>query len=416
MHCTSGRPETAALNVQVSLYRDEMSYAQSIKIEDLETDPYPIYARLRREEPVAFVPAANVWFATRWADVETVTKNPDVFSAEAPTSPVEISFGKPTILTSDGPVHKELRSAVEPQYRPRPVIGYIDGLVRPIAEAYLAAFEGQGAAELMANYFEAVSALSLARSFGLNQVDVPVLRRWFHGLSQGAINYERDPARQAICDQACAEIDAALLPILQRLAKEPNNSPLSHMLHAGLQEGQSRPPEFVLPSVKVTLLGGMQEPGHGAGSILVGLLRNPEQFGRLKADMNEWLPRAVDEGLRWVAPIGTQMRITTRDVEIGGVVVPAGEPIAAVLSSANHDEAEFENPHLFDMARPKRASATFGFGSHFCAGKWFSKAQIEIALGVLLSRFPNLQLDQSRLPEFRGWEFRAPTSLHVLLN
>ena len=393
-----------------------MSYAQSIKIEDLESDPYPVYARLRRDEPVAFVAAANVWFATRWADVETVTKNPDIFSAEAPTSPVEISFGKPTILTSDGPIHKELRSAVEPQYRPRPVMGYIDALVRPIAEQYLSAFEGHRTAELMASYFEPISALSLVRSFGLSEVDVPVLRRWFHGLSQGAINYERDPERQAISDRTCAEIDAALMPILERLARAPNNSPLSHMLHAGMPDGQSRAPEFILPSVKVTLLGGMQEPGHGAGSILVGLLRNPDQFARLKVDMDEWMPRAVDEGLRWVTPIGTQMRITTCAVTIGNVTVPAGAPIAAVLSSANHDETQFNKPHLFDMARKKGSNASFGFGSHFCAGKWFAKAQIEIALRVLLNRYPDLELDQSRLPDFRGWEFRAPTSLNVLLN
>jgi cytochrome P450 len=393
-----------------------MSFAQSIKIEDLEADPYPIYARLRREEPVAFVPAANVWFATRWADVETVTKNPEIFTAEARTSPVEVSFGKPTILTSDGAVHRELRTAIEPQYRPRPVMAYIDALVRPIAEECLAAFEGQSSAELMAEYFEPISALSLVRSFGLSEVDAPVLRRWFHGLSQGAINYERDPERQAVCDQTCAEIDAALMPVLHRLAKEPNSSPLSHMLHSGMPEGESRAPEFILPTVKVTLLGGMQEPGHGAGSVLAGLLRNPDQFAALLAGMDTWIPRAVDEGLRWVAPIGTQMRVTTRDVELGGATVPQGAPVAAMLASANHDEAEFADGHRFDMTRPKSSSASFGFGRHFCAGKWFAKAQIEIALRALLDRYPGLRLDPGRLPEFRGWEFRAPTSLHVSLN
>ena len=393
-----------------------MSYAQSIKIDELEIDPYPIYARLRREQPVAYVPAANVWFATRWSDVDFVTKNPEIFTAEAPTSPVEVSFGKPAIITTDGAVHKELRAAVEPQYRPRPVSAYIDALVRPIAEEYLSAFDGQVSAELMANYFEPISVLSLARSLGLKDVSMQVLRRWFHGLSQGAINYERDPARQAISDQTCAEIDAVIIPKLQQLAKVPDNSPLSHMLHSEMPEGATRSPEFVMPSIKVILLGGMQEPGHGAGSTLVGLLRNPTQFSTLIADVGTWLPLAVDEGLRWVSPIGTQMRLTTRDVEIGGVIVPAGEPIAAILSSANHDKGEFENPHLYDMTRPKGSRASFGFGSHFCAGKWFAKAQIEIAVRVLLTRYPELRLDETRLPEFRGWEFRAPTSLHVLLK
>ena len=391
-----------------------VSYAQTISIENLEADPYPVYARLRRDDPIAFVPSSNVWMATRWDDVDFITKNPDVFSAEAPTSPVALSFGSPTIITTDGTIHKELRGIIEPQYRPRPVMGYIDALVRPIAEQHLDVLPNS--AELMANYFEPISALSLARSFGLNDVAVPLLRRWFHGLSQGAINYEQNPQRQAISDQTCAEIDAALLPILEHLAHHPNKSPLSHMLHHGMPDGQTRDPHFILPSVKVTLLGGMQEPGHGAGSILVGLLQNPDQKTLLLSNMHEWIPRAVDEGLRWVAPIGTQMRVTTREVEISGVTVPQGVPIAAVLASANHDESQFAMGHLFDMQRPKTSSATFGFGSHFCAGKWFAKAQIEIALRVLLNRYPNIALDENFPPVFRGWEFRAPTSLHVLLN
>jgi cytochrome P450 len=393
-----------------------MSFAESISIEDLEADPYPIYARLRQTEPVAFVPAANVWFVTRYCDVEIVTKNPELFSAEAATSPVERSFGKPTILTVDGAMHKELRSGVEPHYRPRQVATYIEGLVCPIVERQLSEIENVHQPDLMADYFEPISTLSLARSFGLAGVDVATLRKWFHGLSQGAINYEQDPRRQAISDETCQEIDEALLPHLAKLVQQPESSPLSHMLHHGMQEGHCRDPKLILPTVKVTLLGGMQEPGHGAGSVLIGLLRNPIQMQTLLSNMVEWLPRAVDEGLRWVTPIGTQMRVATQDVVIAGVTIPAGQPVAAVLSSANHDVAEFVDGHLFDMTRKKSSNASFGFGNHFCAGKWFAKSQIEIALRMLLQRFPNLQLVPNREPQFRGWEFRAPTTLFVTLN
>ncbi|TIV97367.1 MAG: cytochrome P450, partial [Mesorhizobium sp.] len=73
-----------------------MSFAGSITIEALEADPYPIYAQLRRGAPVAFVPAVNLWFVTRWKDVESVAKSPEIFSAVVGTSPVERSFGKPT--------------------------------------------------------------------------------------------------------------------------------------------------------------------------------------------------------------------------------------------------------------------------------------------------------------------------------
>jgi cytochrome P450 len=393
-----------------------MAYSETISIDQLEIDPYPVYARLRREQPVAFIPAANVWFATRWSDVETVTKSPELFSAEAPTSPVEISFGKPTILTTDGPVHDELRGGIEPHYKPRKVKDYIEALVRPIAEACLATVMKSGHVDLIADYFEPVSALSLARSFGLNNVDAPTLRNWFHGLSQGAINYERDPSRQKISDAMCAEIDAAILPLLHQLATQPDGSPLSHMLHHGMPEGQTRDPSRILPSIKVTLLGGMQEPGHGAASVLIGLFENPAQLAAVRADMANVLPRAVDEGLRWVAPIGTQMRVAISDVELGGAIIPAGAPVAAILSSANRDETKFADPDQFNIFRAKSSHAAFGFGAHFCAGKWFAKSQIEIALDVLLTALPDIRLDPERLPQFRGWEFRAPTSLHVFFS
>jgi cytochrome P450 len=390
-----------------------MAFTDTITVADLEADPFPIYATLRQTTPVAYVAAANVWFATRWEDVETVTKSPELFTSEAPTSPVELSFGKPTILTSEGETHSALREGIEPHYRPRKVAEYIEALVRPIAEQHLSHFKGRSEAELMAEYFEPISVLSLARSFGLGDASVPQLRNWFHGLSQGAINYERDPERQKISDATCAEVDAAILPILHKLREKPENSPLSHMLHSGMPEGQSRDAAFILPSVKVTLLGGMQEPGHGAGTVLTGLLQNPDQYEAVRDDKAKYLTLAVDEGLRWVAPIGTQMRLSKVDVELGGTFIPAGQPVAAVLASANRDESRFENADAFDIFRNKSNHASFGFGNHFCAGKWFAKSQIEIALSVLLEHIPHMKLNALQPIAFRGWEFRAPTALHV---
>lgn len=291
---------------------------------------------------------------------------------------------------------------------------YVDALVRPIAEAQLATFEANGRGELMADYFEPISALALARSLGLGDVDMPTLRRWFHGLSQGAINFEQDPGRQAISDATCAEVDAAVVPLLERLAKAPDHSPLSHLLHHGMPEGECRPLERILPTLKVTLLGGMQEPGHGAGSVLVGLLQSEEQMRAVRADMDGLLPKAVNEGLRWVAPIGTQTRNARVEVELGGVRIPAGAPVAAVLASACHDQEQFRDPGRFDIHREEGSHAAFGFGHHFCAGRWFSTAQMQIALRVLLERLPRLALDPAHKVEFRGWEFRAPVALRVL--
>lgn len=393
-----------------------MSFTDQITVQDLESDPYPIYARMRRESPVAYVPAVNIWLVTRWADVEHVAKSPDAFTAEVATSPVERTFGKPTILTTDGPVHKELRAGIDPKYKPKVVATYVDDLVRPIAHQYLDTLLARGGGDLMAEYFEPISTLSLARSLGFDDIDMPTLRRWFYGLAQGAINFENDPERQKIGDAVSAEVSAVAERVFDRVERTPDHSALSHMLHDGMSAGETRPRAFLLPTIKVTLLGGMQEPGHGAGSVLVGLLTNPDQFADLRRDLDNLLPKAVDEGLRWVAPIGTQTRQATRDVELGGTIIPAGAAVGAVISSASRDETRFSDPDRFYLHRSEGPHAAFGFGQHFCAGRWFAHAQMSVALRVLIERTREIALEPGSLPVFRGWEFRAPTSLQVGLT
>ena len=283
-------------------------FAESITVEDLERDPYPIYEQLREESPVAFVPAINSWLATRWEDVQIVSNKPEIFSAEDDNAPVVRHFGSPAIIHTDGAVHKELRKGLAAHYMPGKVASYIDGLARPIAKQHIERLRNNGQAELMSEYFEPVSVLCLAKTLGLGDVGSEVLMEWFHGLAMGAINFAQDPERTKQCDETKVQIEAALDPLLTRLEQEGDGSPLSHLLHHSMPEGEVRSRDFILPSVYVTLLGGMQEPGHGGANTLFGLLHNPEQLGALMNDPKTWVPKAVQEGVRWIAPIGTQGR------------------------------------------------------------------------------------------------------------
>jgi aromatic O-demethylase, cytochrome P450 subunit len=394
------------------------TFLDEVTVAELDADPYPTYARMRREQPVGLIPAVNAWLVTRHADVRFVAERPDYFPASTvQPSPVERTFGMPTIITSDGPAHLELRRSFDGKFRPRRVESYVDGLVHPIAEFYADAMVGRSSADLMAEYFEPVSARCLAAVLGLADIDTTTLRRWFHGLNAGATNYEQDPRKQAIADAAAAEIDRECVPRLRRLIEEPDDSTMSHMVHAGTEPGEPRSLEFVLPSLKVALLGGMQEPGHGAGSVLAGLLTDPaEQLGAVLADPG-LIPAAVEEGLRWVAPIGTQFRTAAVDVELGGAMIPAGAPVCAVLASAGRDEDLYADPDRFDLHRSIQQQSAFGFGRHFCSGHSFARHQIRIALEVLLDRFGGIHRDADAGPvPFVGWEFRAPSRLDVMLR
>ena len=385
-----------------------------VSVADLERDPYPIYARLRRETPVCWVPSVDMWLVTRWDDVMTVATDIERFSAR--NDAVDRAFGEPNILSCDGPIHKELRATLHPSLRPKPVEGYIDGLVRPIAEEALRQMCAHGtAADIMEAFFEPVSARSLASVLGMDDLGDETLRRWFAAMALGASNYEQDPRKQAASDAVIAELEAYLDPIFTRLEAEPDGSLISHMLWEGREdEATPRSRERVLPSLKVLILGGMQEPGHGAGTVLWHLLTHPDQLQEVRADLDGLLPAAIEEGMRLVAPIHTQGRIVVEDTELAGVTLPAGDAVVAVIASANRDEARFEHPDAFDVHRPRARVATFGFGTHFCSGHAFARALERIALRLLLEHLPALRLDPDAPTEFGGFEFRAPRTMPVL--
>jgi cytochrome P450 len=390
------------------------TYAETITVADLERDPYPIYARLRRETPVAWVPAVNLWMVTRASDVETVTSRPDLFTARVADSPVDRSFGGSTVMTLDGDEHLELRRSLDAKYRPRVVATYIDDLVTPLAERFLERLlaRREQTAELVAEYFEPISVLSLGKVLGLGHLSADTLQEWFHGLAMGAINFENDPDKQRLNDEAAALIDQELRPLMTRLREDPDDSTIASMLTHGCPVGKARTIEQVMPSLKLIILGGMQEPGHGAASCMVGLLQHPEQLAWVRQDPQRW-DDAVHEALRWMAPIGTQTRQAVADVELGGATIPSGEMVAGVVASACRDETVVDRPDEFDVRRERRPHAAFGYGPHFCAGHAFARGVEQIALRVLCAALPDLALDDGHEVVFRGWEFRAPTAVHV---
>ena len=264
----------------------------------------------------------------------------------------------------------------------------------------------------MSEYFEPISVLSLGSMLGLAEIDGDTLRRWFHGLAQGAINFEDDPARWEIADATGAEIDRTLAPILERLWETPDASTISTMLQHAEGSFDERV-AMILPTLKVILLGGMQEPGHAAGTTVAGLLESG-QAAAVAADPAGLVRDAIEEGLRWVAPIGTQTRRVRVETELGGASLPVGANLGALVSSANRDEEVWgPTADAYDLFRPRRNHGAFGFGPHFCSGHHFSRVQMRIAVQRLFERLPSLRSDLERPPVFSGWEFRAPQHLHV---
>ena len=391
------------------------SWLDEISVEQLENDPYPVFERLRREAPIAWIPSVQANIASTWQECWQIASDFDNFGGT--TDPAnEHVFGQPNILSVDGDLHAGLRAMIDPQLRPRAVRRYIEGLARPIARRYVAELPAAGPAELMAQYFEPISVRALGDLLGFKEIDSGTLRHWFHDLSTGFANKALHPEGFAVSDAVSEQIRAVVDPKLARLSREPDDSSLSHWLHDGMPDGQTRPPEYIYPTLFVILLGGQQEPGHGAGSTLLGLLSNPDQLRRVAQDP-DLIPRAVNEGLRWCAPIWTTLgRSPHRDVERAGAKIAAGSHILLAYGSANRDEREFDRPEVFDMDRAQHPHMAFGTGKHACAGSSLAPNLMRIALEELLAAYPVIELDPGQESSVWGWIFRGPRELHVTLT
>jgi cytochrome P450 len=387
-----------------------VTFGDQIGLEDLERDPYPIYARLRDEEPVSWVPAVQLWLVTRYEDVRTVDLSPDVFTAATEPSTLNRTMGV-NMLGSEGPDQERIRQVVEPPFRPRDVEERTKGMIPALANELIDGFEARGECDLFREFADPMSVRSLRFMLGLDEVAWEDLLRWNQGLMLGLANFEGDPAKQAPADEASDALSEVIERVLDRSGAEPDGSVLSWMLHHD-RGGARMTRNEIVANTKLMLSGGLQEPRDLIALVALALGSNPEQLEEVRS--NRGLIRAaVEETLRWAGPVGTSTRQATETTELAGAKLEEGALIGAVLSSANRDPRRFTDPDRFDVHRKEGAHLAFAVGSHFCLGAWFGRHLARVSLEILLDRLPGLRLDHDRPATLSGWEFRAPDSTWV---
>jgi cytochrome P450 len=380
-------------------------------IDELGTDPHPIYARLRREAPVSWLPELRQWLVTSWHDVNEVLADGDRFTSDIPGSPMLRFCDGPSLLAREGEDHRGIREAVVHDYAPHRVNDYVDTIVRPHAEKLADELVPAGRAELVSEYFEPVTMLSHAELMGIGPQDVARLRRWGAGLVNGLTNIEGDPAKTAEAVAAMADLDGVLRPAVERLRTQPDGSVISHLLHSNRAAGDARADADVLPVLKQFAQGQFQS-GWLAGWTVLALLDHAEQLGQVRD--NRWLTgAAVYEGLRWGTPIGAVTRRTTQPVVLSGEHIPEGAMLTVCVASANRDATVFPDADEFDIHRTVRTNLGFGAGRHHCPAFAFVTAMARTSLDVYFDRFPNAQPVPGWTAAPHGWKLRLPGSIHM---
>jgi cytochrome P450 len=369
-------------------------------------DPYPALARMRREAPIAFVPQLGSTLLTRRDDIFVSEKRIDVFSSDQPAGLMTKLMGH-NMMRKDGAAHMAERTIFFPAVSPKAVRAHWRAEFQAHADRILDGLVPTGAADLLAEFALPLSGECLKSVTGLTNIRYQEMDAWSQAMIDGIANYTGDKGVEARCNAATAGIDAAIDDMLPVVAKMPNHSLLSVMIHGGMPEANVR------HNIKLTISGGQNEPRKAIAGTIWALLTHPEQFVRVRAGAVTWL-QVFEEFARWISPIGMSPRRIAKAATVNGVEFAPEDRVFLMFGSANRDEAHFADAERFDLARDTGKSIAFGAGPHFCAGAAASRAMIaDVALPSVFARLKGLRLDAREGVRIGGWAFRGLFNLPV---
>lgn len=384
---------------------------ETITLEQLDRDPYPIYRRLRAEAPVLRVKAAYRTLLTKAEDTKYVKDTPEIFSSDDPNTPMKRAFQAHTLMRKDGEAHKRERMAMAPAFAPKVIMNDWMPRYQQIAEEYVARLPRGEVVDLFPALSGPYAARGLAVLLGLEEATDDQMQHWSQALINGAGNFGWKDEPFAISDQANAEMNALMDSLQDRHRANPNNSALSVMLNADDPIEMSQ----IYSNIKIAIGGGINEPRDALNTIIYGLLTNPDQLEEVKRNA-DW-DKSFEEGVRWVAPIQASARLVLEDTEIRGYHIPKGDTVMTIQASACRDEDLYENGEDFIVYRDKNQHQAFGNGPHFCQGTHVARRAVgQVMLPLLFDRFPNMSIPNTDDVIWRGFGFRGPVQIPVLLN
>ena len=369
-------------------------------------DPYPALQEMRQKMPICTVPQlAGTVFAGR-DDIFTCEKNIEVFSSHQPDGLMNTLMGH-NMMRKDGAAHAFERKAIFPTVSPKTVRDHWSALFAKRTDEILLRLVSTGKADLCADYALPVAGEALKVITGLTNVSFVDMDNWSQAMIDGIANYLGDAGVEKRCQQATANIDAAIDDMVPVLKAAPDQSLLAVMLAAGL------PMDSVRANIKLAISGGQNEPRDVIAGAAWALLTHEDQLQQVQAGEIAW-KQVFEEYCRWVSPIGMTPRRIARDYSYKGIEFYENDKIFFMFSSANRDESHFDNGDQFDLSRDLSKSIAFGAGPHFCAGAWAARALVgEIALPKLFNRLKNLRLSRDDRVTFGGWAFRGPLQVCI---
>jgi cytochrome P450 len=377
-------------------------------------NPYPALAELRKIGKPVWHDGAQMFLAATYADANAVLRNRSlgrIFKAREPESDWSTFnwLHSDSLLDSEPPKHTRLRSLLVKAFNKNKIDSLRPDVVRltdSLLQGIQAKIEADGEFDVIADFAEPLPVKVIAALLGFPDEDEHLLRPW----SQAIVKmYELDPSEQtqAEAQQASQEFADYVRGLMEARKVSPGTDLISD-LAAVEEDGQKLNAQELIATCVLLLNAGHEASVNGFGNGLVAAMQRPDQLQVLRDRPFDVAATAVDEFLRFDAPLHLFERTATADVEIGGVLVREGEKIASLLGSANRDETVFANPTEMDITRDPNAHIGFGAGIHFCIGAPLARMEMTTSLPALFERYPTLELaaEPVRRPGFvlRGYE------------
>jgi cytochrome P450 len=375
------------------------AFADDLRLDELEREPYAVLARLRRDSPVAWIPALGGWLVTRRDLCIDVMRDAARFTVDDPRFSTAQVVG-PSMLSLDGDAHRRHRDPFAAAFRRSEAMDRFADRVNREARDLVGPLVAGGHADVRRDLAGPLSVRVVAAALDLIDVDPAVVLGWYADIVAAVDRVSTGGRVGPRARAAAAALDRHVGASIDR----------GDGVLATATDSLRR--EEIVSNAAVMMFGGIETSEGMTTSLFWHVLSTPGALEAIR-DHRSLVPDAVEESLRLEPAAARVDRYATRDVELGGATIRAGDLVIVSLTGANRDPATFPDPDVFDPTRPNaRSHVTFAQGPHACVGLHLARIEAGAALEAALDAWPGLRLDAGVRPP-TGIVFRKPRSLPV---
>jgi cytochrome P450 len=384
---------------------DACGLGAAVTLEQLDGDPHAILARLREREPVSWLPILDGWLITRHDLALAAMRDAATFTVDDPRFSTAQVIG-PSMLSLDGDRHARHRAPFVAPFRAAEVSRRFAEVARTEAEHLIDGLEPAGGGELRRGFAGPMSASIVTRALGLAGDEVRDVLTWYDAIVASVTEITSGAEPTAAGAEAFARLRERLRPVIADTGRDS--------LLASAAAGSDLSEEQIVSNAAVLLFGGIETTEGMIANALLMLLERPTELAAARADP-EALGAAIEESLRLEPAAAVIDRYATTDTTLGAAEIRRGDLVRISITAANRDPAVFPEPDAFDPRRGRRGNLAFAQGPHVCVGVHLARLEARAAVGGLLSRLPEIRLDDSGgAPQVRGLVFRKPPRLDAV--